>query len=120
MLIHELLRRIDTVVGKPVTIDGRVVVTGDDQAFLTSSPEAFERHEAILIRDGARITKHLLRRLPAYVGGPFLYDEECMLTGTVERGTDSLRIELRDLQQCRVRRDDLEIEVPVGESSVPA
>ena len=118
MLIHEMLRQIDTVVGKPVTIYGRLVVTGDDQAFLTSSPEAFRRQGALLIRDDAGIAKHLLRMLPPYVGLSFLYDEECVLTGTIERGTDSL--EMRDLQQCAIRRDDLEIKVPCGESAASA
>lgn len=112
MLIHEMLSQIDAVVGRPVTVSGRVVVTGDDEAFLTSSIEAFERQERLPIRDDARIAKHSLPKLPAYVGGPFLYDEECTITGTVQWGTDSL--ELRDLRWCRVRRDDLEIEVPVS------
>src|SRR5262245_51123395 len=112
MLIQELLREIDPVVGKSITISGRVVVTGDDRAFMTSDAEAFERRESLPIRDGSRIAQHLLRTLPAYVGGPFLYDEECVLTGTIERGSDSFQ--LCDLRQCRVRRDDLGIEVPVS------
>jgi hypothetical protein len=112
MLIQELLREINAVVGAAVTISGRIVVTGDDRAFLTSGVEAFERRESLPIRDGSRIADHLLRTLPAYVGGPFLYDEECVLTGTIERDSDSFQ--LCDLRQCKVRRDDLEVEVPVS------
>jgi hypothetical protein len=118
MLIHEILGQIDTVIGTLVTVSGRLVVTGGHRAFLTSCPEAFDRREALPIRDGARIAKHLLLTLPAYVGGPFLFDEECIVTATVDRGTDSP--ELCDLRRCRVRRGHREIEVPVGGPSAPA
>src|SRR4051812_17430779 len=63
MLIHDLLRQADTVAGKPVTVSGRVIVTGADQAFLTPGPEAFERQERLPIRDGARIARHLMTAL---------------------------------------------------------
>jgi hypothetical protein len=115
MLIQETLKQIDALLGKTVTVRGHVIVTGDGRAFLASCPEAFERQECLSIGDSGRIVVHLLQALPAFVGGPFLYDEECIVTGTIERCDDS--IELRNLRSCRVRRDALETEVPADESS---
>ena len=104
--------RLDASVGTTVTVSGRLVVTGDDTAFLTADPAAFSRRHALLIRDGSLIAKHLLETLPAYLGGPFAYDEECIITGVVERRAGSP--ELHDIRRCWVRRDDVEIEVPVA------
>lgn len=112
MLVQELLTDRDAAIGTPVTISGRVVITWDDRAFLTFDAEAFERGESLFIRDGGGIAEHLQGMLPSYVGGPFIYYEECVLTGTIERASDSFRI--CDLSQCKVRRDDSEFDVPVG------
>ncbi len=111
MLIQELFEQIEIFVGKPVTITGRLVVTGDSQAFLTSGSESLERDRSVFIRDESAIAQHLLRTLPAYVGGAFLYDEECTLTGTIQRGPDSLQ--LCHLLHCNVRRNGLEVEIPL-------
>lgn len=110
MFVDKIKEQIDSLVGTSVEVSGRVVVTGDDRAFLTSGPEAFELKEAIPVRDGSRIAKYLLKTLPSYVGGPFLYDEECTLIGTIQRGSNSH--ELHDVRQCKVRRGDIEIRVP--------
>lgn len=112
MQVQDLLEQIDALLGASVTVTGRLVVTGDDQAFLTSDPDTFDRRKALLIRDGSRIAKHLFSTLPAYGGGRFVYNEECVLTGTIERDSDSFRV--RDVQRCTVRRDDREVELPVS------
>ena len=92
MLIHEMFRHVEAVVGKPMTIHGLLVVTGDKEAFLTSSPNASIAKRRLYIRDDGRIARHLLLTLPVYCGGPFIYIEECVLVGTIEQGTNTLEM----------------------------
>lgn len=118
MHIKELIDQIDALIGTSLTVNGRLVVAGTGLSYLTSCIEGFDRRESLLILDNGNIAAHLLSTLPPYGGGPFIYDEECIITGIVQRGADSP--ELHNFRRCRVRRNDLEIEVPVDGPSAPA
>jgi hypothetical protein len=112
MTLGETLSAIDSLVGKPITVNGRIVITSDDKAFLASSLDEFEEERRLSVRDGERIARYLLATLPPYGGGPCLYDEECTVSGTIRRDRGSL--EFCDLRDCLVRRDDLELEIPLS------
>lgn len=114
MLVPEVLRRADDLIGEVVTIEGYLGVNAY-RAFLIAEFPAFERKEAILVHDQGRIATYLQQILSVYVGGPFLYFEEAILTGTVDRGAEW--VELRHLRLCRVRVDGAELEVPVSGSA---
>jgi hypothetical protein len=111
MTVDKAISEIDSLVGEPIALTGRVVVTSDDKAFLSSSLDAFKHQQRLLIRDDARIARHPLLSLPPSVGGPCLYYELCTIAGIIRRTAGSF--ELCELTSCRVRHDDIELEIPL-------
>src|SRR5689334_7743227 len=111
MTIDGVLRQSDAMLGKSMTVHGRIAITLDGRAFLIEDSDAWEREEAILIRDEGKIGKQLMEAIPVYVGGPFLLYEQATVTGTAARGSHWL--ELCDVRRCTVWQDAQTIDVPV-------
>ena len=107
----DVSERLDELVGRKVSLHGRVIVAGD--SFFAASYDAFLEGRRIPIRDNGVIRRTLLDTLPPYGGGACIYDEEAWLEGSIERTPSSSKVIALD--SCKVRRDENEIVIPVAE-----
>lgn len=110
MRVNELTIKGDSLVGTPVTISDQLFVTGDKESFVAADDDSFDRHERILICDGALIADHLLDSLPVYAGGSCIYYEQCTISGVLQKLGTGYR--LAAIRSCTVTRDDVVIEIP--------
>ena len=112
MPVDELLRSVDVAVGKPTTVSGRLFVIGPAESFLAADFDSFIKRERLAISDNSLIGNYLLGILPPYGGGPCFYDEDCTISGTVQRTNGGY--ELANLKSCIVKRDDKVIQIPIS------
>jgi hypothetical protein len=110
MRVSQLLNG-EALMGQTVTVSGRLIVSGDHEAFVAESFESFSKHQRVIVRDEFKIGKYLLKVLPAYGGGSCIYDENCTIRGVVQQHGGGY--ELVAVDSCIVERDDYRIDVPL-------
>ncbi len=105
--IDDIYNHLSDYAASEVSIHGRVVISGQDKAYLAADYDAFERGARIEICDNKAIARELLAQLPAYGGGGCLYDEEVWITGTLKETGKGFCV--ASLTYCMVRRDEVEL-----------
>jgi hypothetical protein len=107
--IKDLIDAKDSFIGKRLQVCGRVVVKAPANSYLTANYESFEEGLFIWLDDDGEIGNKLNTTLPPYGGGNCIYDEQISVTGTVVESDSGL--ELHDLSDCVVTRDETEVVV---------
>lgn len=107
---NRLWSEIDKSVGVELSIEGQLLINGVGAAFLSSDQDTYGRGKFIWLLDNFKISNFLIQCFPAYGGGEFIYADTATVTGTLVKIED--RIVLRDINWCRVVRDEYDIEIP--------
>src|SRR4051794_27764632 len=101
----------ENLVGARVRVRGEFFSNGT--AFVAADFDSCMAGRRMRLQDDGAIEKHLLKVLPAWGGGPFIYNEVVTVTGTVQRRGEDF--ELAALADCTATRSDPEtrVDVPV-------
>lgn len=73
------------LVGTDPEFYGRLIATGNNEAFLAGSYESWRQGMSLPLRDATAIVAALLAKLPPYGGGDCLNDEDAYVIGRLLR-----------------------------------
>jgi hypothetical protein len=108
---EDVWANVGSLVGARVRVCGEFFSNGT--AFVAADFASCMAGRRMRLLDDGAIEAHLLKVLPAWGGGPFIYNERITVTGTVQRRGGEF--ELAALTGCTVTRSDPEtsVDVPV-------
>jgi hypothetical protein len=107
--IVDLFDKPEPLLGKVVTITGKLICRGDGSSFLAPDYARFARGERAFINDSGVILTHLRTSLPGSGGGKVVFCVDAVLTATIVRSNGSF--ELIDIISCTAAREEYKVEI---------
>ncbi|UAA37612.1 hypothetical protein KIH87_12920 [Paraneptunicella aestuarii] len=99
LLVDELLCRQNEFIGRQVTVTGVIFVNLENKSFIKTT-----RESELSINVNYSFAERLLDVVPCYVGGEYLYSDECEIEGRLEFYNNELY--LNELNFIKIFRDD--------------
>jgi hypothetical protein len=88
MTVQEVLERGDSLVGSEITVNGFIVLTWDSSWLAPAENRIEDETERLLVRQPG-LRQNLYANVPAWVGGPYFYQDRAVVRGTLILSGDS-------------------------------